>query len=55
MLNLRTTPRTCHMKMRLKKSKTRNPMAGQLRNWYQRIIKNKKKYNRNTKQPKEKI
>jgi len=41
--------------MKLKKSKTRNPMVGQLRNWYQRIIKNKKKYDRNAKQLKEKI
>ena len=55
MINVRTMPQISLMKMKLKKSKTRNPMAGQLRNWYQRIIKNKKKYDRNAKQPKEKI
>ena len=32
-----------------KSNKKRNPLVRQLRNWYQRIIKNKKLYNRKRK------
>jgi len=32
--------------MKLKRNKKRNPLVRQLRNWYQRIVKSKKIYNR---------
>jgi len=33
----------------MKRNKKRNPLVRQLRNWYQRIVKSKKIYNRKNK------
>ena len=35
--------------MRERKNKKRNPIVRQLHNWYQRVVKNKKLYNRKKK------
>ena len=49
MLNVKIMRQIYLMRMNLKRNKKRNPLVRQLRNWYQRIVKSKKIYNRKKK------